>query len=252
MKKTTLIAIVTVIAILLSIYLVSLYKPATRTTIKVNFCDGIYFQPLKKTCLMVFSKNLDGCNDVENGYDQLCYDILIEHIDVSQTTCDNINNNYGKFLCYKKLAVQTKDINFCKSNPECYKEVAIKSKDTKICDLLANPFEVQKCFALVFNDKSYCENIDEETEKRICITLVPQNADDCNAFNYYDAACLTKLASENKNSEICNLLTGNSEIYKWTCWVTVTDNPKACDDAGDFFSDICKITYLQNHLKNIG
>jgi len=81
--------------------------------------------------------------------------------------------------------------------------------------------------------------------------LVPKTLDDCTGNNFYDVDCIVKLAIKTKKQTFCNVITGQNEVFKWDCLVTVTDDIKTCDSAGEFFTDTCKITYLKNHLKEV-
>jgi hypothetical protein len=214
-----------------------------------SFCSEMESDLIKSICLKVASGRVNACDD-EVEYDKFCYDTLIETVDVSEDSCKSIKNKYGKFLCYKKLAVETENSDFCMNSPECYKELAVKYEDTKFCDKLIEN-EKLKCYAIVIDDRSYCEKIDEEFERRVCMALIPERIEDCTDSNYYDADCITKLANKTKNSTICNFLTGEDEMSRWKCLVVATDDLGVCDDAGDFFVDVCKIYYLRNHFREV-
>ena len=242
--------------IIVAITIVSVYfvqtneeSPLIKPPAENSFCNEIKSEQLNRLCLLVSSKKIDSCKN-ENEYRDLCYELVVKLVDVSEVVCKRIKDNYGRFVCYRELAIRTENIEFCMENQECAKELAVKTGDTGFCEYTYNSNEKQKCLALVFNDRNYCKNIDDEFEKKACIALVPEKLGDCVSDNYYDIDCIIKLADETKNSTICSTFSRENEMFKWKCLVTVSDDTKACEDA-ESFADICKLFYLKNHLEEL-
>jgi len=215
-----------------------------------KFCDGIEFEPLKNVCQIAFSKDIDSCKNVERGYDIKCYEIAVEAMDVSESICENMRSNYVKFLCNKKLAIKLKDPELCGGNINCYIELASINEDESICENIEFDQEKYKCLAKVIKNRDYCNNIEDEIERMNCIGAVPEEVSDCKieSYNYINFDCLSELAYKEKNSTICDLI--SLEELKWTCIINVENDLKACDNAPDFFKDLCKIDYLKNCLKD--
>lgn len=222
-------------------------KQETEPELNESFCEKIRFIPLNDVCHISFSKDIDSCKDVEKGYDLLCYEIVVDALDVSEGVCENIENNYGKFLCYLKLAIELEDPEFCEGNFNCYTELAVLTKDYDICDYIGFDAEIYKCLAKASGDRDYCNEIDDEIERKSCEGVIPEEVSDCEIGDYYNYDCLFELAYNERNSTICDLI--SSEEWKWTCVVDVEDDPEVCDDAPTFFEDLCRIEYLRNHLR---
>ena len=204
--------------------------------------------PLNDVCHITFSKKIDSCDSVEKGYDILCYEVVLENIVVNENTCQNIENDYGKFLCYSKLAVKLRNPEFCKDNLNCYWNLAISTKDPDYCEYLINEAEKYKCLAKINEDVTFCENIEDEIERKSCVGLLPRGTNDCKIGDYYNYDCLYELAKKMRKSSICNLI--DLEELKWTCIVDVVNNPDVCNGAGSFFEDLCRIEYLKNYFRN--
>ena len=245
------IGIIIIIVLILSIFLsffLNRQKPEIKIELKESFCDDIDFDPLYNVCLIAFSKNIESCKNVEKGYDIVCYDIVVGSLDVSESICESIKSDYGKFLCNIKLANKLEDPELCNGNYKCYTNLASSTKDYSICNYIDFEQERYSCLAKTSGKTEYCNNIGDEFEKNVCKNLVPKDLVGCELESYYNFDCLSELAYKEKNSTICNLIT--LEEVKWKCIINVENNPEVCYNAPDFFKDICRIEYLKNQMMN--
>jgi len=169
-------------------------------------------------------------------------------MDVSESICENMENSYAKFLCNKKLAIKLKNPELCEGNVKCYIELANLNHDESICENIGFNQEKYKCLAKVSENRAYCNNIEDEIERMNCIGAVPEEVSDCKieSYNYINFDCLAEIAYKEKNSTICDLI--SLEELKWACIINVENDLKVCDNAPDFFKDLCKIDYLKSYL----
>ena len=222
-------------------------QDGTESKLNESFCNEIEFKPLNDVCHIAFSKDIDSCKDVGKGYDTLCYEIVVDSMNVSESICENMKNEYSKSLCNKKLAIKLKDPELCEGNFNCYIELASSNNDESVCENIEFDLLKYQCLAKVSGSRDYCDNIEEEIERMNCIGVVPEEVSDCKIEGYVNFDCLIELANKEKNSTFCNLI--DLEEVMWTCIIDIENNPKVCDNAPDFFKDICRIEYLKNYLK---
>jgi hypothetical protein len=236
--------LVLILIISVSIYFFHRQKPPSK--LDVSFCDEIISGPLNEICHTAFSKDVNSCENVGTGYNLLCYDVVVNAMDVSEPACSSIDINYGKLLCDLRLAVKLKNTTMCGFDVNCYTELAALTKNYSVCSYIGIDSEKYKCMAKASKNPDYCNNIADDTEKKSCEELLPKVINDCEVGGYYNYDCLLELAKQQKNSSACNMM--SREELKWACIIDVENNPNACNKASDVFADLCRIEYLKNNL----
>jgi len=210
-----------------------------------TFCNQIRTNLLENICRSIISKNINQC-DNSDGYDMFCFDILSEIVDPSVEMCDSINNNYGKFMCYKNLAIKTKNPKFCMSDDDCYLKIASITSNITLCDFFSDESFYYTCLAVASKNREQCKNIENIFEEKLCLSNLPQELKDCLIEDYYDYVCLSILASNEKDSTICEMI--ENDYIKLKCILGIKNDFEICKTYTGVSRDICIIYYLKNEL----
>ena len=98
------------------------------------------------------------------------------------STCLNINDQEQKDQCLADLAFENLDFNLCKdisNNPypelkrdTCYINIASKKNDFSVCDNIQDQDNKKYCISTVKKDKSYCNNIQKQEMKDLCNDII--------------------------------------------------------------------------------
>jgi hypothetical protein len=244
--KTIYIVILLVIILIASFSVYFSHRQKTSSKLDESFCDEIISDQLNDICHVAFSKDANSCENVGTGYNLLCYNVVVNALDVSESVCNSINNSYGKILCDSRLAIKLKNPEMCGFDFNCYTELAVLTKNYSICNYAGIDSEKYKCMAKSSGSLEYCNSIEDDIEKKNCEQLLPKKIEDCQIGDYYNYDCLLELAYQEKNSYACNLM--SREELKWSCIVDAVNNPEVCSNATDIFADLCRIEYLKNNL----
>jgi hypothetical protein len=220
-------------------------RQKVQPPINETFCDQIRTNLLNNACRAMVSKDINKC-DNSGGYDIFCFDVLSEIINPSVEMCDSINSNYGKLMCYNSLAIKTKDPKFCMNNDDCYLKIASITSNTTLCDFFSDKSSYYTCLAVASNDRGQCKNIENVFEEKLCLSNLPQGLEDCLIEGNYDYACLSILASKEKNSTICETI--DNDYIKFKCILSIKNDFEICKASEGVPRDICIIYYLKNEL----
>lgn len=151
-----------------------------------NSCDNIKDPDKKNLCLALLHKNKDHCQNIDSEYRFIC----MVKIDKDPNNCLSITSPDLKNQCF---AYSNNDISYCEK---------IKDKEQKAFCSSYLKFSPYYCYtnncereaytnaALASLDTNYCNNIEDNTQKNICIQRTRLNT-----------------ALEKKDPMICNKIT---------------------------------------------
>jgi len=243
-KKYFILAGIIIVLVILSFFLV---RPIKKEPIDKTFCDRLAVSQNKDICHILLSGDPALCDNVSEGYNTVCYEIVLNPSTASESLCNSLSDNYGKNLCFKNLAIKLKNPAFCMNDDDCYLDLAQETRSSVSCEKLPNDSPAMlKCLALAQGDRRNCDLIQDDVERKSCMGHLPIGLDDCLLFGYYNYDCIKKLAYQKKDVSICEEI--NEGRLKFDCILNVQNDLTTCDTATDVAKDFCLLYYLRNSM----
>lgn len=191
---------------------------------KRNVCDLIERDIERIACLSVISD--DKCKILEGSKMDLCYKIYAIESEKCQE-CDKINSTFYSDPCYLECATKTLNSFYC-SKPSietirdnCYNNIAFATKNPSYCDeikLRATRAICKINIGKELLDLTICDEVEMQYKKLCYITILPlpipvENCLKVNELYPERETCLLNAAKRERNSSICNYLSGSAKEY---------------------------------------
>lgn len=247
--------------IIISIFLLLIKTKDIQTNVRIDLCENITSGKLKVVCYAIFLKNHTFCN-LAGDFSQYCYDSVFPLIDLDETICEGLDDNYGRMSCFTSLAVENRNVTIC----ELLKEPAVIDvcytnlfdyldyfKSPEICRKIPHESTRFACLAKVTNNMTSCYDIVQEVEERgVCLGMLTKNISYCtieapdvlSRITIY--SCIKDIAIELKNITLCDSM--DYEEAKWSCKAFLAKNIEVCNETQGPWKDFCKIEYIKNNL----
>lgn len=173
----------------------------------VSLCNKI--ERYNEMCyekIAIKNKDHSICENIGDSISKdLCY-FEIASIKKDNAICERITDIETKYTCY---AIVKKDISLCKnenilSAETCYWNVAVKNNDPSICEKIKDNTCYYKV-ATETRDILLCEKITDQTFLITCNALIKNEPSMCNGLeNLRDKDwCYSQVAEINKDIDIC-------------------------------------------------
>ena len=246
MKKIILLLIFVIIVIFVFLNFVFLKREGPSLILNESYCEKFFDERLEKICEAILKENVSTCREVKD-FEDICYEIAISSINLTLDECEKIENNYGKFLCYNKLARETKNITLCLGYDECILEIAKLTKNEETCNYFKNDeLFYQTCLYVVKEDRKYCYNL-ANNEIKECLSHMPKNIEDCKINDEFSEDCVMRIAKNTRDEKICELI--KREYTKMDCKLTISKDENICNNYTVGKRDICLLFFLKNMVK---
>ena len=202
-----------------------------------------------------FDVNVDNVSICKNCKKQAeCYEAFALAED-NPKYCREIYTSMDEY-CYQKLALKLKDENICNFSRggyiyrnSCFEKVAILKKDLKVCEKMVDLDYEEYCnnYYSPFIDKNQCleklkgimlKEKDRCIERvSVVIAISKRNVSSCKSLTTGRYDCITQIAEDTENAEICEEL--NKSYDKDICYERVAlklKDAKYCDYISDISS----------------
>lgn len=148
------------------------------TEVHDPFMSGVSYKSNCYSQVAIQNKNLNAC--VNRGWP--CFSVYFHYYQTNdQSLCNVIENQTEKDECYFQQSDAVHDTKLCsviqsaQERNGCYINLVGLNKDATLCDkYVSGQQDKDICYgraAGVFNDKKWCDKIQDPSQKQTCITV---------------------------------------------------------------------------------
>jgi len=200
-----------------------------------NYCEFINSSAIAQQCYLALSNaSLASCIKLDNS--SMRYGCVLYHAESANdsTICNNLaepdktscmsrispcfeKSGVEKDLC---LALEQKDVSFCKSDTGCIFNYSKSTKDNEACKSLPTLVMEYACRSNNLN-KDECYYLSLISQKDLCYQMYANLSDDpivCTMISQdtvYSFNCFSYFAVKDEDFSLCNYL---SLDYRWECY----------------------------------
>ncbi len=213
-SKKILAILFTVLVTVFTLLLLGIFKPQSPrepTNEASRLCNEITIPDIKYSCLALVNHQESFCNNLDSVEKNIC----LAAVKGDSSYCQNLTQNQ-RGNCYQNLVDATTNIAFCdeldskEDISSCHLHfvnsnfLASKNQllDISQCEqLLPDTPEKHFCLAMVTQDKSYCNDAQNE-----CFIIINKDPSDClkSASELDKSECFHTLAMLTKASNLCS------------------------------------------------
>ena len=259
MGKNKLYISIFLVLVLISIFLFS--NSNDEMDVKIELCENITSGRLKVICYAMFLRDHTYCN-LAGDFSTHCYDSIFPLLNLNESLCRSLNDDYARLSCFTNLAVKTNDVEMCEMLEEpavitaCYTMLfnyLDQFTDSSLCNKIPHESTRFACLAKVENNMTRCFDIVQEVEERgACLGMLTKNVSYCTVeapdvlarITIY--SCIKTIAIDLKDMDLCNEI--DYEVAKWKCKASLAKDIGICNEATNPWKDFCKLEYIKNNL----
>lgn len=200
-----------------------------------KICENINSLDFYETCHALLRNDYNLCNQ------DFCYEFIWKRLNISENFCESLESNFLKEICYKVLAIKTKNISYCGNYDMCYLEFARILKNITICS--RGPVFYDECIVQIASNREECDKMLNYSD--ICRIYFPKELRECKGIDL----CTFNFALKTGKIDFCSNI--KSLMERISCELKIKNDIKICEKYTGRYKDYCALIYVYNYLEKI-